>query len=182
MIFSFYFIFVFLDVFFFFFSSRRRHTRSLCDWSSDVCSSDLNGSLSVVMVDIDDFKQINDKYGHDVGDFVLKSTAATLRTRTRNGDVVCRLGGEEFLVININGDLSGAELCAERLRTAVEANHIQCEGFEGRVTVSLGCAERTAEMLDLDDLLKAADEAVYAAKAAGRNVVRTALRRLPEAG
>jgi two-component system, cell cycle response regulator len=145
-------------------------------------AAQMNRPLSVVMVDIDHFKQINDRHGHDVGDIVLKETAAILRAKTRRGDVVCRLGGEEFLVINVNSDLYGAQMCAERLRAGVEANHLRCEGFDGYLTVSLGCAERSNAITDVDDLLKAADEAVYAAKSAGRNTVREARRRLPEAG
>jgi PleD family two-component response regulator len=96
----------------------------------------LDRPLSVSMIDIDEFKRINDLHGHDVGDSVLKATAATLRSYTRRGDVICRLGGEEFIVI-----------------------HVNC----------IGIAERSATFLDADVLLKAADQAVYAAKAAGRN-------------
>jgi diguanylate cyclase (GGDEF)-like protein len=150
---------------------NRRYaiTRLEQEWSESVR---MNRPLSVVMVDIDHFKRINDTHGHDVGDVVLKQTAAILRARTRRGDVVCRLGGEEFLVINVNSTLDQAYLCAERLRSSVATNSIQCEGFEGSVTVSLGCAQRTPSIKDIDDLLKAADEAVYAAKAGGRNTIR----------
>jgi two-component system, cell cycle response regulator len=130
--------------------------------------------MSVIMVDIDNFKAINDNHGHDVGDYVLKATAHVLREFARRGDTVCRLGGEEFLVLNVNSDASGAAMCAERLRAAVEANHIDYETFHGRVTVSLGVAERTESMRDVDALLKAADMANYAAKAAGRNCLRLA--------
>jgi diguanylate cyclase (GGDEF)-like protein len=158
---------------------NRRYalTRLEQEWTN---AARTNRPLSVVMLDIDHFKKVNDTYGHDVGDIVLKQTAAVLRTRTRRGDVVCRLGGEEFLVINVNSDMTSAVMCAERLRTAVEANLVTCEGFSGRVTVSLGCAERTPAIADIDDLLKAADEAVYVAKAAGRNVTREAQRPLSE--
>jgi len=158
---------------------NRRYalTRLEQEWSESVRS---NRPLSVVMIDIDHFKKINDTYGHDVGDAVLKETAAILRARTRRGDVVCRLGGEEFLVINVNSDISGAVLCAERLRTSVAQNHIVCPGFDGSVTISLGCAQRVTGVRDIDDLLKAADEAVYESKASGRNTIRQARVRLPE--
>jgi diguanylate cyclase (GGDEF)-like protein len=160
---------------------NRRYalTRLEQEWTNSIRT---NKPLSVVMVDIDHFKRINDTYGHDVGDIVLKQTAAVLRARTRRGDVVCRLGGEEFLVINVNSDMESAVQCAERLRTAVEANTITSEGFSERVTVSLGCAVRSGAIADIDDLLKAADEAVYAAKAGGRNTIRESMRRLPETG
>lgn len=130
--------------------------------------------MSVIMIDIDNFKAINDQHGHDVGDYVLRATAHVLREFARRGDTVCRLGGEEFLVINVRSDAAGTATCAERLRAAVEANHIDYETFHGRVTVSLGVAERTGSTQDVDALLKAADMANYAAKAAGRNCVRLA--------
>jgi diguanylate cyclase (GGDEF)-like protein len=158
---------------------NRRYaiTRLEQEWAESVR---MNRPLSVVMIDIDHFKRINDTYGHDVGDIVLKETAAILRSRTRRGDVVCRLGGEEFLVINVNSTLDQAILCAERLRSSVSAHTIRCEEFEGHVTVSLGCAERTLAIKDIDDLLKSDDEAVYDAKAGGRNTIRTRTSRLPE--
>jgi len=134
----------------------------------------LDRPLSLVMIDIDHFKRINDQYGHDVGDFVLRSTANVLRTFARRGDIVCRLGGEEFLVINVNSDAQGTLMCAERLRAGVEANFMEYQGFRGHVTVSLGVAERGLTIRDADELLRAADQAVYAAKAAGRNTVRVA--------
>lgn len=140
----------------------------------------LDRPLALLVVDIDHFKQVNDRYGHDVGDDVLRSTAATLRARTRRADVVCRLGGEEFLVINVASDSFGAEMCAERLRSSVEANVVSSRGFQGRVTISIGMATRGEGVSSVHELLKAADEAVYAAKAAGRNTVRSSRRCLPE--
>lgn len=140
----------------------------------------LERPLAVLVVDIDHFKDINDRYGHDVGDDVLRSTASMLRARTRRADVVCRLGGEEFLVINVNSDAYGAAMCAERLRSAVESNLVKSRGFEGRVTISIGLSTRGEGASSVHELLKAADQAVYAAKAAGRNTVRSFRRCLPE--
>jgi two-component system, cell cycle response regulator len=137
-----------------------------------VAAERLTRPLSVVLIDIDHFKRINDEYGHDVGDLVLKAVSDTLRARTRRGDVVCRLGGEEFLVINVNSDLTGAWQCAERLRSAVEGALIHAGVFEGRITISLGVAERKTGMKGPQWLLKSADAAVYEAKAAGRNTIR----------
>lgn len=139
------------------------------EWRASV---QMNRPLSVVMIDIDHFKAVNDTYGHAVGDKVLQATSDVLRQRTRRGDIVCRWGGEEFLVINVNSDIEGARKCAERLRSAVAENEIFCEGFRGRVTVSLGLAERSASSADVDMLIKSADWAVYDAKAAGRNTIR----------
>jgi diguanylate cyclase (GGDEF)-like protein len=137
-----------------------------------VAAERLQRPLSVVLIDIDHFKRINDDHGHDVGDLVLKAVSDTLRTRTRRGDVVCRLGGEEFLVINVNSDVAGAWQCAERLRAAVEQSVIRAGPFEGQITVSLGVAQRQPGMKGPQSLLKSADAAVYEAKAAGRNTIR----------
>lgn len=152
---------------------NRRYAMSRLEQEWDAAQR-LARPLSVIMIDIDKFKRINDEFGHYVGDHVLKSTANALRAHTRRGDVVCRLGGEEFLVINVNSDENGALMCAERLRKAVEANTISYEGFQGHVTVSLGLAERSCAPRGIDALLRAADQAVYAAKAAGRNTIRSA--------
>ncbi len=140
----------------------------------------LERPLSVLVVDIDHFKDVNDRHGHDIGDDVLRSTAAMLRARTRRADIVCRLGGEEFLVINLNSDAHGANMCAERLRSSVESNVVKSRSYEGRVTISIGMATRGEGVSTVHELLKAADEAVYAAKAAGRNAVRISRRCLPE--
>jgi diguanylate cyclase (GGDEF)-like protein len=130
--------------------------------------------LACMIVDIDFFKRVNDKYGHDVGDRVLRETAAVLRDTLRQSDVVCRLGGEEFVVIGPGMDLAAATRCAERLRLAVEAQTIETAGASVRVTLSIGVAERGEHMENPAELLKAADLAVYAAKDGGRNQVRTA--------
>ncbi len=133
--------------------------------------SSQSGAVSVVMVDIDHFKRVNDEFGHDVGDSVLKQVAALFRDRLRQGDTVCRLGGEEFLIVCPGSDGEGARIVAERLRVAVEETEMEHGTFRGRITCSFGVAERTREMQSIDDLLKAADVAVYAAKNAGRNTV-----------
>ena len=128
--------------------------------------------LSVIMCDIDHFKRVNDVFGHDIGDVVLKETAQALRSQTRGGDVLCRLGGEEFLSINIGCDIDRALVCAERLRTAVEMHAPHIEGFPWNVTMSLGVAEWTPDsMAGVDDLLKESDQALYGAKEGGRNRV-----------
>ena len=97
-----------------------------------------------------------------------------LRATTRQAEDPARLGGEEFLVICSNSTEEQAALGAERIRAAIAAHHIQSGTFDGQVTVSLGVAERTANMSGIDALIKAADEAVYVAKSAGRNQVKTA--------
>ncbi|MBL8802451.1 MAG: diguanylate cyclase [Planctomycetes bacterium] len=137
---------------------------------------ELNGALaagaplSVIMIDIDHFKQVNDRFGHDMGDLVLRETATVLRNTTRKGDYVCRLGGEEFLVICTKASLPQCAMTAERIRAAVE-EHIIGFGFDRAVTVSLGAAALECGARTVDELLKLADRRVYAAKAAGRNRV-----------
>lgn len=134
--------------------------------------SDRTGQpLSLVMMDIDNFKRINDNHGHDVGDLVLEEAAAVLRSATRRNEAVCRIGGEEFIVICSDADLGAAARCAERLRAALAVNVIQAGDFERGVTLSLGVAQRSPGIDGVDDLLKAADEAVYRAKQGGRDQV-----------
>jgi diguanylate cyclase (GGDEF)-like protein len=133
-----------------------------------------NKALSLIMIDIDHFKKVNDVHGHDVGDLVLKQTAAVLRDVTRHGEEPARLGGEEFVVVCTGASENHAAAAAERIRLAVEANEIVTPTFQGRVTVSLGVAGRTARMQSIDALIKAADDAVYAAKRGGRNRVTNA--------
>jgi diguanylate cyclase (GGDEF)-like protein len=127
-----------------------------------------------MMIDVDRFKRVNDEYGHEVGDIVLTEVGQILRSHARQGEEVARLGGEEFLVICPNTSAQQASIGAERLRAAVDSHVIQTPGREIRTTVSIGVAERTSAMQSLDALLKAADEAVYAAKSAGRNQVQLA--------
>lgn len=130
--------------------------------------------LSVISLDIDRFKSCNDVYGHDVGDEVLRETAKTLRRSVRSEESLCRFGGEEFLVICPHATEAMAAVGAERLRRMCEAQSIRSGDVTLRATISVGVAERTAAMAGPDDLLRAADAAMYAAKESGRNTVRTA--------
>ena len=126
--------------------------------------------LSIVMVDVDHFKQFNDTYGHQTGDEVLCSVARVLHDTMRESDLVVRYGGEEMAVILPATDIHEACRAAERARQAIEAARFQGEQDSWGVTVSLGAAE----CLDADTsagLVKRADDALYAAKQAGRNRV-----------
>ncbi|MBS4099602.1 MAG: diguanylate cyclase [Sulfuricella sp.] len=127
--------------------------------------------LACLMIDIDRFKQINDNHGHDVGDAVLRQSAKILRDSARTQDLVCRLGGEEFLVICPDTSPPAALQCAERIRKTFEAAFFQVENERLRVTVSIGVAGRGKSMTHFDQMFKAADQALYAAKAQGRNRV-----------
>jgi len=130
-----------------------------------------NQALACIMVDIDHFKQFNDTYGHDIGDVVLRQIAKTLDSCTRAGETTCRLGGEEFLILCPNATSEMAAVGAERLRQAIESNRIRHDGLELTATVSMGVAERNEPTNTPDDLLKHADDALYAAKRSGRNRV-----------
>jgi diguanylate cyclase (GGDEF)-like protein len=132
--------------------------------------------LSVIIIDIDHFKKVNDVHGHDIGDLVLKETAHVLRNASRHGEELGRWGGEEFLIVCSGATEEQATAGAERLRLAVEANEIRTPSYAGRMTISLGVAGRRAGMPGIDAFLRAADEAVYQAKHAGRNCVVTAGR------
>lgn len=127
--------------------------------------------LSVVAVDADFFKQINDTWGHPAGDEVLRNLAQTLSATVREIDVVARLGGEEFAALLPSTDLEGAFKLAERFRIAVESQRVMVGSQEIRYTVSVGVASMDSQVSGMDQLLKLADSALYAAKKAGRNQV-----------
>jgi diguanylate cyclase (GGDEF)-like protein/PAS domain S-box-containing protein len=127
--------------------------------------------LSLLMMDIDRFKTINDTYGHDAGDQMLRCVADTLQHHIRNVDTLARLGGEEFGILLPNTEAADAVKLAERLRLAVE--QAICFGLEQErsVTVSIGVAKHDEEIQNIDYLLKDADAAMYQAKNQGRNQV-----------
>lgn len=125
--------------------------------------------LSVMMLDIDHFKRVNDSHGHAVGDTVLRDVAQAIQQSARKDDSVCRMGGEEFLVICSNTDLKAAIQAAERLRRMVERLRIQAGDAEIQTSVSIGVATREVGMTETDALVNAADRALYRAKQAGRN-------------
>ena len=128
--------------------------------------------MAVLMLDIDHFKSINDTYGHANGDLALKAFAATVQQNLRENDLIGRLGGEEFAVL-LYGCLPGeAARVAERIRASVAASAIDTDvGATITPTVSIGLVEARPGAKDIERLLKDADAALYAAKAAGRNRV-----------
>jgi two-component system, cell cycle response regulator len=129
--------------------------------------------LSCMVVDVDAFKTINDTYGNAVGDSVLKQAAQALKSGLRVHDVVCRVGGDEFLVICPDTDLKAALMCGERMRRAVESIPIEAGVIELKGSISVGVATRVDSMVNVDALIKAADQGVLAAKKRGRNCVAT---------
>lgn len=129
-----------------------------------------NGHLACMMLDIDYFKQVNDKYGHKTGDEALKQFAKTLKLSVRKQDVICRLGGEEFLLICPDILPESLERYAERIRVQVEGMVIQdINGKSIRMTVSIGAASKMASILSAEAMLQIADKRLYQAKERGRN-------------
>jgi len=132
----------------------------------------LNAPLGVLMFDIDHFKQVNDTYGHLVGDRVLISISAIARTVLRDGDVLVRYGGEEFLAVLPAASMEDLQLVAERLRRAIEDSSVTDGSQTIRVTASLGAAAfPNREVEQKDQLVQLADDALYRAKESGRNRV-----------
>jgi diguanylate cyclase (GGDEF)-like protein len=123
--------------------------------------------ICLLLCDVDNFKAINDEHGHDCGDAVLRDVAYALRKHLRSFELVYRLGGEEFLVVLPGIDAGGGHEVAERLRAAVE----QTMPLGFKVTISVGLSAARGEMVDYEAQFKAADEALYEAKRAGRNRV-----------
>jgi diguanylate cyclase (GGDEF)-like protein len=147
--------------------NRRYATRRLSEeWAS---SERVGSELSLVMLDVDHFKRINDTYGHEVGDDVLRALADVLEGTTRQNEVACRFGGEEFVVICSNTGERGARACGERIRAAIEAQVGPAVGLDQAVTASVGVATRRQGTDDVAEFVRQADRAVYLAKEKGRN-------------
>ena len=132
-------------------------------------------ALSLLELDLDHFKAVNDVYGHPAGDAVLRSTAGVILQAVRELDLVARLGGEEIAVALPETGLPEARVVAERIRAQVQANRVEDGGKILQVTLSIGLATAPdARVASEEDLFRLADEALYAAKRAGRNCVRSA--------
>jgi diguanylate cyclase (GGDEF)-like protein len=126
--------------------------------------------LSVIMVDVDNFKRVNDLHGHAAGDDVLTAVAGRLRAGMRVEDMLARFGGEEFTAVLRTTDLAASRVVAERLRRLVEATVIRTPTVELAITISAGCASLSETRAETSEaLLAAADRRLYAAKRAGRN-------------
>jgi diguanylate cyclase (GGDEF)-like protein len=152
---------------------NRRYALSRLE-QERIASQRFNRPLSVLMLDLDYFKTINDTLGHDVGDQVLSHVAQVIRESIRANDVACRLGGEEFIVIAPNTDIPAALLLAERICKAIQARQLKSVALPRTVTVSIGVSSSTNCKTDWRDLVKMADQAVYKVKEKGRNGVQLA--------
>jgi diguanylate cyclase (GGDEF)-like protein len=136
-------------------SSRRRHSQ--------------RDKIAVLVLDLDNFKRINDQHGHETGDMVLQGFADAARRATRTGDLLFRMGGEEFCFVLPGASIAEAGVVAERIRSRFEASFIARGETRITATVSIGVASSEVTAYDLEKLLAAGDSAVYEAKAQGRN-------------
>src|SRR5437867_3128095 len=122
-------------------------------------------SLGILMIDLDHFKRFNDTYGHDAGDAVLRETASFLAKSIRAEDIVCRFGGEEFVVILPTADLEASRARAERIRSKLRELTVLHQGQSlGRITISIGVSALPLHGTSPKELLEAADAALYRAK------------------
>jgi len=126
---------------------------------------------SLLMIDLDHFKKVNDTYGHDAGDAVLRTFARDCRMILRDEDLFTRLGGEEFAILLPNSDLGGAIIVAERLRRRVAASKVTTSKGDIFYTVSIGVAGTDSHEINMEELLRRADKSLYDAKHEGRNRV-----------
>jgi diguanylate cyclase (GGDEF)-like protein len=150
--------------------NRRQLDR---DIAANFGGLDQDGHAAIAMVDVDNFKVVNDEYGHRVGDVSLQRVASILRAAMREGDMIYRYGGEEFVAIFKGATGQDALVAAERLRTAVESTPITGDQLEtvSTVTISIGLALMPDHGTDVNQLIEKADQAMYRAKSAGRNCV-----------
>lgn len=152
---------------------NRRYLEEML--TREIARAERGGSpMSILMLDVDHFKNVNDVYGHPVGDLVLKALAGKLTAGTRRADIVCRYGGEEFAIILVEASLKNAFQRADKLRQTVQEMAIPYQDGTLRITISAGVATYPDHSQDGKELLELADQALYAAKQAGRNCVKTA--------
>ncbi|MFL1525084.1 diguanylate cyclase [Pseudomonas sp. O230] len=128
-------------------------------------------SISIIMLDADHFKHVNDSWGHPIGDEVLKSIVNIAEGVLRPGDTIARFGGEEFVVMLPKSNSIEASVIAERLRSSIEASSVEAGDEVIKITVSIGCASMSQSRSTLKQLLVSADSALYQAKSRGRNCI-----------
>jgi diguanylate cyclase (GGDEF)-like protein len=138
--------------------------RYLCQKLMEIYNTKTDISYSVAMFDLDNFKKVNDTYGHKTGDLILQETARIMKENTRGSDTVGRYGGEEFLIIFYNTVLEDAYFVCEKIREKIEKEIEENTGI--KITISGGVAEFSQET---EDIIKVADELMYKAKNSGKN-------------
>ncbi len=130
------------------------------------------GIASLLLLDIDNFKNINDEFGHPIGDEALKGFATSLKSQLRDTDIVARVGGEEFAVLLTNTNLVAGRMVAEKIRTKIENQKFKVKDNYIDLTVSIGITELNPGIISYEQIYKLADDGLYKAKAAGKNRVR----------
>lgn len=150
----------------------NRHKFTKLYQSSYETMIERENEMSLIMIDIDNFKKINDTYGHNVGDSVIVQISQTLVENLRNIDIICRWGGEEFVILLPTADIDNAALLAEKLRSYIEDLKVE---RVGKITASFGISS-VVEGDDLKSVVNRADEALYLAKQSGRNCVKLQIR------
>jgi diguanylate cyclase (GGDEF)-like protein len=151
---------------------NRRHFMTLAQAAWDRFRA--GEPFSLLILDLDMFKSVNDRFGHNAGDAVIRHVADVCRTTKGSADILARLGGEEFVLLLPNTRAAEAAAFAEELRRRVEAAPLAIENTILRITASIGVAEAERGMARMNDLMKRADKALYEAKRGGRNRVRSA--------
>ena len=151
--------------------NNRRRILTLCELEFQR-SRRFNHPMSILMMDLDDFKAVNDTHGHNIGDQVLTTVAMRCREQLRNIDLIGRYGGDEFLVLLVETNLEAARIVAERIRSHVAEAPVDTDIGQLNITVSVGITTLEKDTSNLDALLNRADKAMYAAKKTGRNRVK----------
>jgi len=149
---------------------NRRAMERKAEMELEICRESKT-SVSVVIIDLDGFKQINDSLGHNYGDATLIQVADCLRLGVRKGDLVGRLGGDEFVILLPRTSLEGATEIAEHLRVSLETMDVTYEGIRSKITASFGLAQIQSAAVGWDQLMMKCDQALYAVKKAGGNLV-----------
>ncbi len=147
---------------------NRRHFFDLAE-QEFVIAKRYRQTISVIIFDVDHFKQVNDTFGHQVGDEILQSIVRIARENLREADIFARHGGEEFIILLANSNAQESQIVAERIRKNIAASHLDTERGKVNVTVSIGIAELSSDTNTIDHLVKYADQALYKAKEQGRN-------------
>lgn len=145
-------------------------------WSED---KKQNRPTALMMIDADHFKEVNDIYGHDAGDVVLKVLSETLQDSIRTDDTVCRLGGDEFLIICPNTNMEGALILANNIHQTISKMKVDVGNggyWQGSISIGVSVRDTDSDVKDYEKLIKIADKGVYKAKSDGKNCVRTIMQ------
>ena len=150
---------------------NRRYFHDIADQLFEIAKREKHG-IGIIMIDIDNFKLVNDTYGHNIGDNVIKNLANLLSMHTRASDIVTRFGGEEFVILLPNTNLVGTQRIASKIRSIVETYVIELDNEKTlQFTISLGITTVLQQDTDIEDALKRSDKALYEAKESGKNKV-----------